>query len=48
MPGSPRPTVTWTSGKAYATAVLDVLEERDSLRDSLSRRERLVPIPMPR
>ncbi|MGO4860288.1 hypothetical protein [Arthrobacter sp. 2MCAF14] len=34
--------------KAYATALLDVLEERDSLRDSLSRRERVIPIPMPR
>ncbi|HEY8700161.1 MAG TPA: hypothetical protein VIM08_04220 [Arthrobacter sp.] len=33
--------------KAYATALLDVLEERDSLRDSLSRRERVIPIPMP-
>ncbi|MEO5320790.1 hypothetical protein PV761_19640 [Arthrobacter sp. CC3] len=34
--------------KAYATALLDVLEERDSLRDSHSRRERLIPIPMPK
>jgi chromosome segregation ATPase len=31
--------------KTYATALLDVLEERDSLRDSLSRRERVIPIP---
>lgn len=34
--------------KAYANALLDVLEERDSLRDSPSRRERVIPIPMPR
>ncbi|GAP60824.1 hypothetical protein AHiyo1_44200 [Arthrobacter sp. Hiyo1] len=31
--------------KSYATALLDVLEERDSLRDSLSRRERVIPMP---
>jgi len=31
--------------KAYANALLDVLEERDSLRDSLARRERVIPMP---
>ncbi|MBT2513154.1 hypothetical protein [Arthrobacter sp. ISL-30] len=30
--------------KAYANALLDVLEERGSLRDSLSRREGVIPI----
>jgi hypothetical protein len=34
--------------KAYANALLDVLEERDSLRDNLSRRESVTPMPIPR
>lgn len=34
--------------KAYANALLDVLEERDSLRERISRHDRIIPIPMPR
>jgi septal ring factor EnvC (AmiA/AmiB activator) len=34
--------------KAYANALLDVLAERDSLRDSLSRRETVISIPAPK